>query len=59
MADLFVVDFTSAAQTTKTYDEYTAKMRATAANELSYLGVALYGDKSSVNRLTGKLPLLR
>lgn len=59
VVDLFVVDFTSAAQTTKTYNDYTAKIRATAADDLSYLGIALYGDKASVNGLTGKLPLLR
>lgn len=56
---LLVVDFTNAAQTSKTYEEYTEKMAARTAEELKYLGVALYGDKKLVNRLTGSLPLLR
>lgn len=56
---LFVVAFTDAAQTTATYVDYTAKIGATAVDELTYLGVGLYGDKKPVNRLTGKLPLLR
>jgi len=56
---LFVVAFTNAAQTTATYADYTTKIGATPADELAYLGVALHGDKKSVSRLTGKLPLLR
>ena len=56
---LIVVDFTDAAQTSKTYEEYTEKMSAVTSEELEYLGVALYGDKKPVNKLTGSLPLLR
>lgn len=56
---LLVVDFTDAAQTSKTYEEYTEKMAARTREELKYLGVALYRDKKLVNRLTGSLPLLR
>lgn len=56
---LVVVDFTDAAQTSKTYEEYTEKIAAVTSEELEYLGVALYGDKKPVNKLTGSLPLLR
>jgi hypothetical protein len=56
---MVVVDFTDAAQTSKTYEEYQQKMATRTSEELRYLGVALYGDKKLVNRLTGSLPLLR
>ena len=57
--DLLVVDFTDAAQTAKTYDEYKDKVGAVPSGRLGYLGVALYGDKKLVNKLTGSLPLLK
>ena len=56
---LLVVGFTDVAQTSKTYEDYTKKMAASAPEDLEYLGVALYGDKKPVNKLTGSLPLLR
>ncbi len=56
---LMVVDVTDAAQTTKTYEDYTEKIATANSEELKYLGVALYGDKKPVNKLTGNLPLLR
>lgn len=56
---MFVVDFTDIAQTSKTYDEYTRRMETSPREDLGYLGVALYGDKKLINKLTGSLPLLR
>ena len=56
---LFVVDFSDAAQTTKTYEDYTQLIGKTLASDLSYLGIAIYGKKKSVNKLTGSMPLLR
>lgn len=56
---MLVVDLTDAAQTSKTYEEYTEKMAAAAPEDLRYLGLALYGDRKPVNKLTGGLPLLR
>lgn len=57
--DLLAVDFTDAAQTAKKYDDYIRKIKAVPSGKLGYLGVALYGDKKMVNKLTGSLPLLR
>ena len=57
--DLLVVDFTDAAQTSKTYEDYERKIAVISTEQLNYLGVALYGAKKPVNRLTGSLPLLR
>lgn len=56
---LFVVDFTDVAQTSLAYDDYTQKIAVAPTEELRYLGLALYGKKEMVNKLTGSLPLLR
>ncbi len=56
---LLVVDFTDAAQTPRDYREYLENISGVPTEDLRYLGVALYGDKKPVNKLTGGLPLLR
>lgn len=58
-SELTVVDFSDLAQGCKTYEEFTDKMAACAEDNLSYLGIAVCGDKKKVNKLTGTLPLLR
>jgi hypothetical protein len=57
--DLFIVDFTDRAQQSKTYDDYADLLRDATSESLAYLGVALYGPRKPVQRLTGSLPLLR
>ncbi len=59
MEGVVVVDFSDVAQRTKTYEDYATQLSETAANDLRYLGIALFGDKKSINALTGSLPLLR
>lgn len=59
VGNLFVVDFTDAAQTTHAYEHYTRKIADVPSEQLHYVGVALYGKKETVNKLTGSLPLLR
>lgn len=59
MESLLVAGFTNIAQTSKTYDEYTQRISRVPSDDLKYLGIALYGDKKLVNKLTGSLPLLR
>lgn len=56
---LTVVDFTSAAQTTTNYEDYSRKLEGTPVEQLEYLGIALYGSKKVVNKFTGNLGLLR
>lgn len=56
---LLIAGFTDVAQTSKTYDEYMQRISRVPSDELEYLGIALYGDKKLVNKLTGSLPLLR
>lgn len=58
-ADLLVVDFTEVAQHARTYPDYEAKLLALPAAELGYLGIALYGPRKLIAKLTGQLPLLR
>jgi hypothetical protein len=57
--DLLVVDFTDAAQTTKNYEDYMNKISSTQFDDLQFLGIAIYGDKKDVTKLTGNLPLMR
>ena len=59
MDGLFAVDFTDAAQSSKAYQDYTAKLAALQTEELQYLGLALYGKREAINKLTGSLSLLR
>lgn len=54
-----MVNFTGPARTARTYKDYAGKMAATPPEELGYLGIALYGDKKPINKLTGGLSLLK
>ena len=56
---LTVLDFSQLAQSCKTYGDYLRRMAAAPEAELCYLGLAICGDKHTVNRITGNLPLLR
>jgi hypothetical protein len=58
-SELFIVDVTDAAQTTKSYSDYEAKLAGMATDELRYLGICLYGPAAVIKSLTGNLPLLR
>lgn len=57
--DLVVVDFSDVAQCCNVYSEYIVKAASVPENEHTYLGVAIYGDKKKVNKLTGFMPLLK
>lgn len=58
-SDLMVADFSELAQGCKTYDEYIDKMADCSETDLSYIGIAICGNKKKINKLTGNLPLLR
>ena len=58
-AGVIVADFSDVAQRCNSYDVYTAQAASTTGNDFVYLGLALYGEKKQVNKLTGSLPLLR
>jgi hypothetical protein len=57
--DILLVDFTDCAQRSRTYDDYTERLAASGEEELSYLGIALFGPRKAIQKLTGSLPLLR
>ena len=57
--ELIVIDFNSAAQTTKNYIDYSKCLSKTTATSLEYLGIAIYSNKKIVNKFTGNLGLLR
>lgn len=56
---LTVVGFTDLAQGCNSYDQFTEQLAERPEETLSYLGIAICGDKKKINRLTGSLPLLR
>lgn len=58
-AGLTVVDFSDVAQKINVYADYAKKSAETPEREHVYYGIALFGDKKKINRLTGMLPLLR
>ena len=55
-AYLTVVDFSNLAQGCKTYSEFIEKMAQTDEAALSYLGIALCGNKKKMNKLPGLFP---
>jgi len=58
-SDVFVVDFTSVAQSSRSYDEYTRRTAEIPTGELPYVGLALCGSRKAVDKITGSLPLYR
>ena len=56
---LTAVDFSDVAQKINVYADFVQKSLETPESEHYYYGIALFGDKKKINRLTGMLPLLR
>lgn len=56
---LTAVDFSDVAQKINVYADFVQKSSETPESEHHYFGIALFGDKKKINRLTGMLPLLR
>jgi hypothetical protein len=56
---VFFVDVCNAAQESKTYAQYEARLQQTPVEQLTYLGIAIYGPKKQVNALTSHIGLLR
>lgn len=57
--DIDIIDFTDIAQKSMTYDDYLNNYKATAGDDIFYLGLTLCGPKKAINKLTGNLSLLR
>ncbi len=58
-SDIVVVDFTDVAQSSNIYSQYISKLASRSTQAHTYLGIAIYGEKKKVNKLTGSVPLLR
>jgi hypothetical protein len=59
LTEILLVDFTEPAQKSLTYEIYRQRIRMISSEQLNYLGVALYGPRNAISKLTGNLPLLR
>ena len=57
--DISCIDFTNVAQQSMNYIDYTDTMQNSTQDDLSYLGIAMVGNKKKVNKLTGSLGLFR
>lgn len=58
-ADITIIDLIDATNSTASYDDYAKKMQDTPVQDLVYYGIALYGEKKIINKLTGSLGLIR
>ncbi len=56
--DTILFDFNNFAQQARTYHEYTSYMQSVDTEEISYLGLAVYGDKKKINKTTKGLTLI-
>lgn len=58
-SDLVVVDFSDVAQSCMHYNDYISNAESHQEEAFNYLGIAIYGSRKKVGKLTGFLPLLR
>lgn len=54
-----VVDFPAQGQQTNDYLEFGTRVRAVPTEELSYVGVGVYGTRKAVGKVVGKFSLLK
>ncbi|MEU1897577.1 DUF2000 domain-containing protein [Nocardiopsis dassonvillei] len=57
--DLTVVGFNEVARRSRDYVEYLDALAVTEPEDVEYVGVAVFGARNAVNKLTGKLALMR
>ncbi|WP_435107065.1 DUF2000 domain-containing protein [Nocardiopsis synnemataformans] len=57
--DLTVVGFNEVARRSRDYVEYLDALAATEPQDVEYVGVTVFGARNAVNKLTGKLALMR
>lgn len=56
---MLIVDMPEQAQTSRVYDEYLGLIAEAESDTLDYLAVSLVGPRNTVDRLVGRLALLR
>lgn len=57
--DLTVVGFNEVARRSRDYVEYLDALAVTEPQDVEYVGVAVFGARNAINKLTGKLALMR
>ncbi|MFF0345983.1 DUF2000 domain-containing protein [Kribbella sp. NPDC004875] len=57
--EITVHDMHQVAQQARTYEQMSTTLSGTKPEDIQYLGLALYGPRSTVDSLTGSLPLYR
>ena len=57
--DVTIHDMHQVAQQARTYDQMSTTLAGTKPGDIQYLGLALYGPRTSIDSLTGALPLYR
>jgi hypothetical protein len=57
--DLTIHDMNQVAQQARTYDQMSTTLAGTKPEDITYLGLALYGPRPTVDSLTGALALYR
>lgn len=58
LAGILVFDFNNYSKQARTYDEYISLIESASDEDIKYLGIALYGTKKQINRLTSGLKLI-
>ena len=58
-SELKIIGFSDIAQGSLSYDDYEDKLSEKGKDDITYLGVCVYGPRKKVNRLTGNLKMLR
>lgn len=56
---LVLVDFSTIAQHSRTYEEYEREMAHTDGDDLQYIGIGVCAEKRIINKSTGNLRLIR
>ena len=57
--ELVLVDFSTIAKQSKTYDEYEREMYSANEADLHYIGIGICAEKKIINKVTGCLSLIR
>lgn len=57
--EVLMIDVTTTAQQSKTYEEYQSALSTSSTTDLTYIGLCLFGHAPRIKSLTGSLALLR
>jgi hypothetical protein len=58
-SDVLLIGFDEVAQKSLNYKDYEEKLALTPKDKIDYLGICIYGPRSKVNKLTGRLRMMK